>query len=123
NSNQQYTIPPVASATSYYWTVPTGYKIVSGQGTATLVVTIPKQKGVISVYAINSCGRGASANLTISPGGRCKLSADEQNILSDDFKVYPNPTHGLTKISFISNKSTTYSLRLLDITGRLLKDN
>ena len=36
-----YTVQPVAGATSYTWSVPTGFTIVSGQGTAQVQVTVP----------------------------------------------------------------------------------
>ncbi len=42
---------------------------------------------------------------------------------SNAFVVYPNPAHDNLSIAFSSNKKQTYSLRLIDITGRIVINN
>lgn len=61
--SQTYSISPVATATSYTWTVPTGWSISAGASTATITVTTGTngQNGNITVKAINACGTGASS--------------------------------------------------------------
>lgn len=56
----------VTNAASYYWTVPNGWKIVSGQGTINLSV-IPSASGPsnISVRAYNLCGDSTSTAATL----------------------------------------------------------
>jgi hypothetical protein len=62
-----YSVAPVANATSYNWTVPTGVNIVSGQGTTTLTVNfnnVPSGAGSIGnlmVVAVNSQGCSTKA--------------------------------------------------------------
>lgn len=59
NSNgNSFTIAAVAKASSYIWTLPTGWTINSGDGTTSIVATAGNylQSGIISVAAANSCG-------------------------------------------------------------------
>lgn len=53
-----YSISPVAGATLYTWTVPTGWTITSGQGSTSINVTSGNsgQNGNVAVVASNSCG-------------------------------------------------------------------
>ena len=53
-----YSIPAVANASSYTWTVPAGWVINSGQGTTTITAT-PGGVGNICVTASNLCGTSA----------------------------------------------------------------
>lgn len=57
NTSPTYTISPVEGATSYFWTVPEGAIIVSGQGTASVTLSILSNftEGNLSVTAVNAC--------------------------------------------------------------------
>ena len=59
-SAQTYTIPAIANATDYIWTVPSGWTINSGSTTNSINVTAGSS-GNISVIAKNSCGDSASS--------------------------------------------------------------
>ena len=63
-----YSISPVLNASTYTWTVPTGWTIVSGQGTTSLTATTTAGalSGNISVTAGNACGTSAAASLAIT---------------------------------------------------------
>jgi len=71
-ANTTYTIDSISGATCT-WTVPTGVKIISGQGTRTLVVksllTTTVINGNISVVVTNSCGSTSFATLAIKKVG------------------------------------------------------
>lgn len=54
-----YSIPAVANATGYTWTVPAGWTINSGQGTTSISAT-PGSSGNICVTASNLCGTSAA---------------------------------------------------------------
>ena len=54
-----YSIPAVANATGYTWTVPAGWTINSGQGTTSINAT-PGSAGNICVTASNLCGTSAA---------------------------------------------------------------
>lgn len=65
-----YSIPATTNATSYVWSVPAGFNIISGQGTTTIQVDMdPSQSSVsgnITVTAVNDCGLGVvSDNLLV----------------------------------------------------------
>ena len=63
-----YTAPSGCSGTRNNWTVPSGWTIVSGQGTDTLVVQAGTASGTITVSACNQCGCGAPSSFTVSSG-------------------------------------------------------
>lgn len=58
-----YIISPVAGAASYIWTVPAGWTINSGQGTATINLTVGLACGTISVIAQNGDGDSPASML------------------------------------------------------------
>jgi len=61
-----YSIGPVASATNYNWTVPTGASLASGQGTTSVTVDFGTSGGNVSVRAENGCGNSAYTDLAVS---------------------------------------------------------
>jgi hypothetical protein len=56
-----YTVPLIANATGYVWTVPAGATIVAGANTNSITVdfSLSAVSGMINVYGTNSCGNGA----------------------------------------------------------------
>lgn len=63
-----YSIVSVPSATTYTWTVPTGWIITAGQGSTSITVTsgVAGQNGDITVTAGNSCGTSAAYALAVT---------------------------------------------------------
>src|SRR5690606_17675291 len=66
-TNLTYTIAPVANASAYTWTVPTGWTITSGNNTNTITVTAGNSAGTITVRPRNGCGNGPVQSLTVTP--------------------------------------------------------
>lgn len=66
--SKSYAIVEVLNATSYSWTVPTGWSIASGQGTIQAYVNVgsANQTGDVSVSASNGCGTSTAQILTIT---------------------------------------------------------
>ncbi len=62
-----YSIPPVANANSYTWSVPGGWTINSGQGTNSISVTAGAGAGNICVTASNLCGTSAPTCMAVTP--------------------------------------------------------
>ena len=63
-STQTYSIASVAGATSYLWTLPSGW---SGSSTSTsITVTVGAAGGNVIVKAVNSCGSGPGKTLFVS---------------------------------------------------------
>jgi hypothetical protein len=69
---QTYSVSAVPNATTYNWTVPTGWSITSGATTNSITVTTGAagQNGTITVNASNSCGTSAirTLNVTVNNG-------------------------------------------------------
>jgi hypothetical protein len=67
----QYNVTAVANATSYLWSLPTGWTITAGSGTNSITVTatVSAVSGNITVRSSNACGNSAaSAPLTVTVG-------------------------------------------------------
>ncbi len=79
--NETYTITPVANATNYQWTLPSGWTIVSGQGTTSITVTtgIAGQDGDVTVIAQNDCGDSPASSLGVNINPNLAIVAQPQN--------------------------------------------
>ncbi|WP_211332056.1 ice-binding family protein [Pontibacter actiniarum] len=60
-----YSIDPVSTASSYTWSVPGDWEILSGQGTTSIEAKIGKAVGNVTVVAVNSCGGSGDAELAV----------------------------------------------------------
>ena len=71
-----YSVGSVSNATGYTWTVPSGWNINSGQGTASINVTLPSNNNgntgvgyggnqTLSVVATNNCGSSSALSETV----------------------------------------------------------
>ncbi|CAN5354563.1 hypothetical protein BH09BAC2_BH09BAC2_16080 [soil metagenome] len=67
-TNQVYSITSVTGATTYTWTVPTGWNITAGAGTNSITVTTGTvgQNGNITVTAGNTCGTSSASSLAVA---------------------------------------------------------
>ena len=65
DAEQQYSIDPVTNATSYTWTVPSGWSIDNGQGSENITVTTSSTDGDVSVYASNSYGNSNTKSVAV----------------------------------------------------------
>jgi len=63
-----YSVPAIAGATSYLWTLPTGATITTGSGTNSITVDFSGTavSGDISVYGANDCSNGAAASIAVT---------------------------------------------------------
>ncbi|MEI6765154.1 MAG: right-handed parallel beta-helix repeat-containing protein [Bacteroidota bacterium] len=64
-----YAITPIPGASSYTWTVPSGWTITSGQGSSSILVSTGSNSGSICVFATNSCGTGSTSCLSVNNTG------------------------------------------------------
>ena len=67
-TTQTYSISAVSGATSYQWTVPGGWVILSGQGTTSILVLVGIAGGNVCVRACNGCGCSAFTCKAVIPG-------------------------------------------------------
>ncbi len=63
-----YSVPPIANATGYGWTVPSGMTIVSGGNTNQITVNVGLTPGTgqITVKGTNACGSGTTSSLNVT---------------------------------------------------------
>lgn len=102
NTNQTYSISPVPNATTYTWTLPIGWSLVSGVGTTTINVTsgTAGSTGNITVTAGNSCGTSAASILavTVAPG-----TPAQPGLISGLTTQCPNTTGQIYSITPVVN--------------------
>jgi hypothetical protein len=95
-ANQQttYSVVAVAGATSYLWTVPSGWTILSGQGTVAITVRVGSQSGTVKVVPQNACGNGAAVSKSVRVGRDRETTSRLQESDVTGVTVYPNPVSG-----------------------------
>ncbi len=118
SSEQQYTIPAVSGADSYYWILPNGW--IGASSTDTINVIAGSDAGNIKVVAINSCGSGDTVSLavTVRPAPQATISRNG-NILtvSQTFSSYQwllngSPIPGAINPTHIIAQNGTYTLKV-----------
>lgn len=95
--NQVYSVPLVANATTYNWTVSSGWIITAGQGTNSITVTTGSAGGTVSVTAANGCGNSPVRNLTVNV---VTLAAGQLNNVSNGFRGTTICTGGAPTLTF-----------------------
>jgi hypothetical protein len=109
-----YSISPIAGATSYTWTKPSNWTILSGQGTTSIQVKVGTSSGKIGVKANSACGSGSTTTMSVSLGS-CSRIANE--VVSSDLLLYPNPTNGVLNIELQSDFD---QIDVYDVLGTLV---
>ena len=129
----QLTVGAVNSATSYTWTVPAGWSIVSGQGTRTVVVKTGKASADVKVAAVNSCGSSAVYTKRITLGN-CNATSSAVLVTSAirpvaggevdtdaalNIQTYPNPSTNYFTVR--NNNSFVIQLRMVQASGQVVE--
>jgi gliding motility-associated-like protein len=65
-----YSVAPITGVTAYTWSLPAGWQLLNGQGTAVLTVAAGTSAGTLRVQASNECGEGPAARLEVTPSAR-----------------------------------------------------
>ena len=99
-TNAAYSVPIVADGAGYTWVVPAGFTITSGQGTASILVSINPNidsfAGQITVTPFNACGVSlatAILDFNVYPLPTANAGLDE-NICSDTYTLNATPLPG-----------------------------
>ena len=100
-STQTYSIISVPNATTYNWTVPTGWSISSGQGTESITVTVgtDSQNGDISVTASDLCGTSVASILPVTVGNAAPSAPGTINGTSVQCPGATTQTYSITAVS------------------------
>ena len=103
--------------------------ILSGQGTTSVTVKADPNfnGGKVKVRAINCKDRSGWRNKNITKSTGCRVSANstitESAIATEALtalSAFPNPTSGKAIINFNSDRSAKYSLKIVDMIGKVL---
>ncbi|MDR7373035.1 PKD-like domain-containing protein [Flavobacterium aquidurense] len=115
-TNVSYSVPAIADATSYIWTVPTGATIVSGLGTQSITVdySIGALSGNVTVKGNNACGDGVVSTLPITVNITPSITTNYAPVACSSFAVNVTPLDGGG--NFIPS-GTTYSWSLPTTSG------
>ena len=121
NTVVTYSTVLVAGASSYIWTVPTGWTIQSGQNTSTITVKTGTTSGAITVTAASSCGNSAALSTSITIGtctGRNEepeyTTVNSADVI--DVNFYPNPTSDLIHLATKGN--TPNAIEIYNMMGQ-----
>jgi hypothetical protein len=116
-SQQTYSVPPVAGASSYTWSLPPGW---TGFSTTESITVVPvSTSGTISVTASNSCGTGPAqtvnvTNNTVNTGltvlGPTATSASASGVYQWIDCSNNQPVPGATGSSFTATVSGIYAV-------------
>ncbi|MCE3278420.1 MAG: hypothetical protein K0S44_611 [Bacteroidetes bacterium] len=99
-----YSVPAVSGATSYTWTLPSGW---SGTSTSTSITTTAgATSGTISVTANNSCGPGTARTITVNA---TPIPASPTSI-SGNNAICPNATNTFSVPTVPGASSYTWTL-------------
>ena len=119
-----YSVNPIAGATSYTWTVPSGWVIQAGQGTANVTIKTGTCSGSIGVTANSICGNNGSLTKSIALTSCARYAEDNTNMENeitavDNISVYPNPGFGeYTIVTPSLDETAVVSIYAMD--GRLV---
>ena len=111
--NEVYTAS-ATGATSYAWTVPGGWIIISGQGTPALTVSVGPTTGDICATPTNTCGNGSQGCLPDVVGMKDNIK------FINDLSAFPNPSNGEFTISMKVTKPMDLMIRISNTIGQVI---
>ena len=107
-ASQTYSIAAVTNATSYTWTVPTGWSITAGTVTNSITVTVGAsgQNGNVTVRATNSGGTSAAQTLAVTVSSNNTVTTASSTPTVCINTALTNITHTTTGATGIANAGT-----------------
>jgi len=119
-----YSVVPVASATSYLWSVTGGASIIPSGTTASVNYnTALSTSAVVRANSVNTCGASQPGQLTVAVSLFCRTAADDVAVANTELVAFPNPTTGKATISFNSASESRYLVKVTDVLGNTLMSN
>ncbi|MFT3909441.1 MAG: MopE-related protein [Ferruginibacter sp.] len=127
NRQVTYSITLPSSTNWVEWTVPAGATILSGQGTASIIVSYPSAStGSVTATPSNGCGVGKTRTLQVSilacrPLTNFAKGTVQQPALKQvpfDVQVYPNPAQSEFNISIAGKSNEKVTIRIYDVNGK-----
>jgi hypothetical protein len=110
-----FSIPVIANASSYVWTLPVGATITSGGNNSIFVnFSAIAESGNITVYGQNACGVGSTSTLVVTLNASPLIADNYDSTICSGSNVSITPSNGGGNII---PPSTTYSWELPTLTG------
>jgi hypothetical protein len=126
NTAVPYSISSVSGASSYKWTI-TGGATFNGSTTSTSssvkYTTATSSAATLSVVAKNSCSSSVAKTLAVTVNLSCRVNEQgtiEEEIVSDEVRVYPNPSFGELNVRFTAGDNENFSFKVIDVLGKTL---
>jgi alpha-tubulin suppressor-like RCC1 family protein len=117
------------SGLSYSWIFPSGVSIVSGQGTASVIVNWGTTAGTVSVKAQNACGFSTARTKSVTIG-TCRVAQepnpfetelDEEVVNSmEQLSAFPNPVNDMLHVLLPVSEAQSCRLMITDISGKVV---
>ncbi|MCX6305640.1 MAG: T9SS type A sorting domain-containing protein [Bacteroidetes bacterium] len=103
-----YSVAPVANATGYTWSLPTGASIASGANSNSITVDFSASavSGNISVYATNSCANG-----TVSPSLFVTVIPSTNNLLNIVVANGESNCYDATQTIYVAGGGNTFTVQ------------
>lgn len=124
NDTATFSISPVATATSYNWTVPPNSILSSGQGDTLISVIFGNTAGTVNVSATNVCGASAPFILSIAVNpapipGVTMIGNALFSVSATFFQWYfnGNAIPGATNSSYVPTQNGLYQALITDNNG------
>lgn len=106
---------------SYYWRIPTGWTLMSGQGTSEIKVFTNNSPGTVQLD-VTACGVTRGTYIYVAIGGGGPIPAFTDPGTEKELKIFPNPSHHSATIRLSVNdpaaKSGGYVIREIRITDK-----
>lgn len=99
-----YSVAPIANATGYIWTLPTGAAIASGANTAYITVNFSTtaSSGIINVKGTNECGSG-------TPSGDKSIAVIQVSLVLQNISLGTGTyCYSATQTIYVAGGSTTF---------------
>ncbi len=106
NVSEMYSIPSVLGATSYLWTLPSGWSGASNTNDINITFGNSAANGTLQVIASNACGNSAPQSLSVSVGSITSATG----LISGAAEVCASAINSYTVENFAGAISYTWSL-------------
>jgi hypothetical protein len=117
-STTTYSVGTISGATNYTWTVPSGWQIVSGQGTTSITVIVGSNSGNVSVVPSNACANGLMIKKYVIVTCWGRRDAEVADIIVPEVNIYPNPANDYFVID--SGDAIPVYVEVMDMTGKVV---
>ncbi|MEO7523386.1 MAG: T9SS type A sorting domain-containing protein, partial [Ferruginibacter sp.] len=122
-----YSISLPSSTNWIEWTVPAGAVILSGQGTASVVVSYPSAiTGLVTATPSNGCGIGKTRSLQVSTLACRPVTIFTKGTVTQpstgqgtfDVQVFPNPTQSEFNVTISRRTTDKLIIKVYDVNGK-----